>query len=981
MKARAALISLALALAARAALAAAAAPAPAAPLLGAAAAPRRARRRAAAAAGAALLLPLGDDDGRIDGLLRYHRAPSYWRRRRRAVGVGGALLPEVHASGAQPAPPPPPPPPYAGACPPAARPLLDAIDAALSGGARFVSQRGSVDWGLVEAESSGGDARCASNAASGCSASNPSAPYGLVVLPLAPGEDLAAKLASNVTPPYVKENLGDASLYSGGRSPVWQLARGEVVVVAGCTPAAEASRYFGATGYVYSSWRPAERSWLTAFASTGDSLSIARTPGELLPRALGRGAPPPPGRAVDGRLGVARLQGAAAGGAASASNSGGGGASSSNTRPRRDPFDGFFVVAMGASPAAVAAARAAVADALAAAGANATVAAAAAAAAAAGVGELPIPGPIFGEALGLAPTGNYMMLLLRCIVGGAGQGAFERFRSYAAADALRAWRLTPRDGAAVGGGGGGGGGGGERGGGEGGGVDDSYPLTRVVPRVPPPHAASAALSAAAAAAAVDGGSNELPRVGPLVAGALSRAAVAIGESRAAPAPEASAGGQQSRLTPLEAAFSRAAAAAAAVDGSRPEAQPPPPLPPAPTVQSLEGPAWPPPPVRSMEGPAAALRDAVSAALGAGGLDSEAPLQPAYDYLIGRIALSAARAGARVAHALGAAPPFDLMGVDWGADCLSRGLDFCNGDNRDATYVTSWPLVTLGRPGQRLVLAGVNHATAGLAAFGNVALTDPLQRRGLSAFDDTAMPGSADAFLEGTPYAWAAPLLFAVTYAHDCAGIPHCKELRPGGAADNGTRPAAPAAPSLGAAARAAFAPLLLVERSYVNPATGVGPGGAALLPFHAMVLTPAAVALPGDSRPRYDARIFAAPPGGGGGGGGEADGGGAGAGGGGGSVGDVALRSSGAAAGADGAAPAGGGAGPRPGAVEGGACVRAMVGAAQCASGSWAACCDAMEGWAAAGCWVSQEGRVLLGSMPAVLGPAVMRRLSASCGV
>jgi hypothetical protein len=40
-----------------------------------------------------------------------------------------------------------------------------------------------------------------------------------------------------------------------------------------------------------------------------------------------------------------------------------------------------------------------------------------------------------------------------------------------------------------------------------------------------------------------------------------------------------------------------------------------------------------------------------------------------------------------------------------------------------------------------------------------------------------------------------------------------------------------------------------------------------------------------------------------------------------------------------------------------------------------------MDGWAAAGCWASQEGRVLLGSMPAVLGPAVMRRLAASCGV
>jgi hypothetical protein len=32
----------------------------------------------------------------------------------------------------------------------------------------------------------------------------------------------------------------------------------------------------------------------------------------------------------------------------------------------------------------------------------------------------------------------------------------------------------------------------------------------------------------------------------------------------------------------------------------------------------------------------------------------------------------------VAHALGSAAPFELMGIDWGRDCLARGLDFCNG---------------------------------------------------------------------------------------------------------------------------------------------------------------------------------------------------------------------------------------------------------------------------------------------------------------
>lgn len=51
----------------------------------------------------------------------------------------------------------------------------------------------------------------------------------------------------------------------------------------------------------------------------------------------------------------------------------------------------------------------------------------------------------------------------------------------------------------------------------------------------------------------------------------------------------------------------------------------------------------------------------------------------------------------------------------------------------------------------------------------VALTDPLRRKGLTAFEDTGLAGSAQRYLAGTPYEWAAPLLYAVEFAHDCAG--------------------------------------------------------------------------------------------------------------------------------------------------------------------------------------------------------------------
>jgi len=50
----------------------------------------------------------------------------------------------------------------------------------------------------------------------------------------------------------------------------------------------------------------------------------------------------------------------------------------------------------------------------------------------------------------------------------------------------------------------------------------------------------------------------------------------------------------------------------------------------------------------------------------------------YNFLIARIAFFAAQERMRIAHALGSAPPFELLGIDWGRDCIERGLDFCNG---------------------------------------------------------------------------------------------------------------------------------------------------------------------------------------------------------------------------------------------------------------------------------------------------------------
>ncbi len=68
-----------------------------------------------------------------------------------------------------------------------------------------------------------------------------------------------------------------------------------------------------------------------------------------------------------------------------------------------------------------------------------------------------------------------------------------------------------------------------------------------------------------------------------------------------------------------------------------------------------------------------------------------------------------------------------------------------------------------------LLAGVNHAASGLAQYVNIALSDPLARRGLHAFDDSELRGSARELLAGSAQQGQADKMFAVRFARNCTG--------------------------------------------------------------------------------------------------------------------------------------------------------------------------------------------------------------------
>ncbi|WIA17005.1 hypothetical protein OEZ85_013917 [Tetradesmus obliquus] len=125
-----------------------------------------------------------------------------------------------------------------------------------------------------------------------------------------------------------------------------------------------------------------------------------------------------------------------------------------------------------------------------------------------------------------------------------------------------------------------------------------------------------------------------------------------------------------------------------------------------------------------------------------------------------------------------AAPLDILGVDWGLDCLQRKLDWCNGDNRDATYLSALPMVTLNGPGKVLLVAGVNYVAEGLASYMNVAITDPLSQTGLLAYDDEELLKAAGTSQMATSnvldavhtHALDTDNLFVVAFSRNCSGV-------------------------------------------------------------------------------------------------------------------------------------------------------------------------------------------------------------------
>jgi hypothetical protein len=145
--------------------------------------------------------------------------------------------------------------------------------------------------------------------------------------------------------------------------------------------------------------------------------------------------------------------------------------------------------------------------------------------------------------------------------------------------------------------------------------------------------------------------------------------------------------------------------------------------------------------------------------------------------------------------------FDRLVEQGQADALAQAT-WCNGDTRDAKYLSS-PKAPLGW-GEALYLVGVNHERSGVASYLGIAVHDQQTSAGLASVFGVSLRGSAKAYLP----AEIEQRFYVLRIAHACGERPYCLPI--------GDVPLRH--------------DLSVVVRAYVNPATGVGPASADLLP-------------------------------------------------------------------------------------------------------------------------------------------------------
>lgn len=235
-------------------------------------------------------------------------------------------------------------------------------------------------------------------------------------------------------------------------------------------------------------------------------------------------------------------------------------------------------------------------------------------------------------------------------------------------------------------------------------------------------------------------------------------------------------------------------------------------------------------------------EVVPRAPAAGMSTSEAHLSEGLEILISKVE-EAFNEDYVVAHSLVTQSVWDSLGVDFGKSCVDKESAVCYYDNRDVMFLTVFPLLRLNTQEKFTYMVGVNHRVAGTVMYSSVALNRVENQIGVAGSDDIDMYGSAESFLKGTKFEHLHTSFFALRFARDCANVPFCTTI-----------------PTEGDRGAAFNQTMVLLERLYVNPETGVRPSDTNVLPGHTLTFTPRAMSSESDMRNRVSKEITETSP-------------------------------------------------------------------------------------------------------------------------
>lgn len=164
---------------------------------------------------------------------------------------------------------------------------------------------------------------------------------------------------------------------------------------------------------------------------------------------------------------------------------------------------------------------------------------------------------------------------------------------------------------------------------------------------------------------------------------------------------------------------------------------------------------------------------------------------------------------------------DLTTKVWlfdGYDAIQRGIDVL-GESRDTVYLNTTETTLGDKPGEEIIVYGVNHAATGKATYANFGLYGDWALNGIGGLSNKDYTGSAEEYLPNNPNA-------KYLYVAKISRV------------DDGKKTTSVIQSGVGVSGIESDEPCFVGYRAYVEPETGVSPAWSEIVYDRAMKITP-----------------------------------------------------------------------------------------------------------------------------------------------